>query len=350
VTTVNNAHNDAYVGLAALIAVLWARKRPVAAGVLLGLAALVKVVALLPAAVLGLWLIRSGARRAGIIVGALAGVLTAAGYATAGSASITVLTSARERMNRGSLWYPIREMLARWDAGAHPTARALFHARNAFGPRLSTLSTLAVIALAILIATRARRDAPIVVAAAVIAYTVLGAYILPWYMVWALPLLALVWKARMAWLAVALAFILELAYVTDNRRSGVLKEPEISTLLQRVQNDLRTIGVPLLALASVIALVVWSVRRAGGVELDGGPSDAGPDTPPGDEGQSLDNGATRELGAPGGAIGEDDRDLADDGAHGRGAVHGLDLEGVAVGSRVVELDSTDEVGAVEPEA
>ena len=312
VTTVNNAHNDAYVGLAALVAVLLARKRPVVAGALLGLAALVKVVALLPAAVLALWLFRTGARRAGILLGAVAGALTVAGYALAGSASITVLSSARERMNRGSLWYPLRELFAHWQAGDNPTAKALHDARDTIGPRLACVSTIAVIALAILIATRARREAPIIVAAAVIAYTVLGAYILPWYMVWALPLLALVWKTRMAWLAVALAFFLELAYVTDERRSGVFKEPEVNTLLHRIQNDLRTVGVPLLALFAVIALVVWSVRRAGRVELDGGAAGSGPQAPPGDEGEGFDDRSSRQLGVAGGAIGEHDGDLADD--------------------------------------
>ncbi len=349
VTTVNNAHNDAYVGLAALGAVLLARRRPAVAGLILGLAALVKVVALLPAGVLALWLFRGGARRAGILLAGVAGTVTVAGYAAAGSASITVLSSARERMNRGSLWYPIREVLAHLQAGDEPTVSALRDARNSVGPRLSTLSTLAVIALAVLIATRTRRDAPVIVAAAVIAYTVLGAYILPWYMVWALPLLALVWKTRMAWLAVALAFVLELAYVTDERRSGVFKEPEIDTLLQRVQNDLRTVGVPLLALAAVIALVVWSVRRAGRVEADGGVTGASSQSPPRDKQERLDDRPPRKLRVAGGPIGEDDGDLSDGGTDRRGAVHGLDLEGVPVGSRAIELDGADEIGSVDAE-
>jgi hypothetical protein len=314
VTTVNNAHNDAYVGLAALGAVLLARKRPIVAGALLGLAALVKIAAVLPAVVLGLWLWREGARRAGVALVGAAGLLTAAGYAFAGSASVSVLSSARDRMNRGALWYPLRELLAHLHAGSHPRSFALAHGRELYGPRLASLSTLAVVALAIWIAVRARRDAPVIVAAAVIAYTVLGAYILPWYMVWGLPVLALVWRTRMAWLAVGLAMVLELAYVPDDRRIGVMKSPAIHTFLQRVQIDLRVVGLPLVELAAVIALLVWSARRASRVELDHRATGASAQTPPGDERERLDDGPPRELRVPSGAVGEDDRDLADAGA------------------------------------
>ena len=350
VTTVNNAHNDAYVGLATLAAVLLVRRRPALVGVILGAAALVKVVALLPAGVLALWLWRKELRRAAVQLTAVTGAITLAGYAIAGRASITVLQSARERINRGSLWYPVRELLVHLRVGDHPRARALLHARTDIGPRLSTLSTILVIALAVLIATRAKRDAPMIVSAAVIAYAVLGAYILPWYMIWALPILALLWKTRMAWLAVALTFFLELAYVPDGRRVGVLKEPQIHTFLQRAQTDLRVVVLPLLELTAVIALVVWSARRARRVELDGVASGSYAQSPPRDEGQRLDDRATGQLRVAGGPVGEHDRDLADHRADGGGAADGLDLEGVPVGSRPVEVDAADEVGAIDAEA
>ncbi len=315
VTTVNNAHNDAFIGLAALAAVVIAKRRPVFAGALLGLAALIKVAALLPAGVLALWLYRKGMRRAAVLLGGAAGAVTALGYAAAGTAAVQVLGSARERMNRGSLWYPVREVLTNLRTGNHPTAVALHDARDTIGPRLSTLSTVAVLALALLIAYRARRDAPVVVAAAVIAYTVLGAYILPWYMVWGLPLLALAWHTRMAVLAVALDFVLELAYVPDGRRIGLLRGPAIHTWIQRVQTDTRVVVVPLLELAAVVALVVWSARRAGRIELDGGSPGAGQEAPPGDEGQSLDDSAPGELRLPGGPVDESDGNFANDRVH-----------------------------------
>jgi hypothetical protein len=347
VTTVNNAHNDAYVGLAALGAVVLARKRPLMAGALLGLAALVKIAAVLPAGVLALWLWQRREKVAGATLLGGAAAVTAAGYLFAGSAAVTVLSSARDRMNRGSLWYPVREVLAHLHVGDHATSRALQIGREAYNEQLASLSTFAVIALAAWIAYRARRDAPVVVAAAVIAYTVLGAYILPWYMVWGLPVLALVWRTRMAWLAMALALVLELAYLPDDRPTGVLRGPFVHTFMQRVQIDLRVFGLPLLELAAVIALLVWSASRAGRVEFDNGTTEAGAQTPPGDEAESLDDGLPRELRAAGGPIGEDDRHLADAGAGRRGPVDRLDLEGVAVGSRVIELDAAHEVGSVD---
>jgi uncharacterized membrane protein len=122
VTTVNNAHNDALVGLAALGAVVLLKRRPAMAGVVLGLAALVKVAAVLPAGVLALWLFRNRERRDAIVLGGAAGVVTAAGYAVAGPASIDVLREASDRINRGSIWYPIREGIVHLQEGAHPTA------------------------------------------------------------------------------------------------------------------------------------------------------------------------------------------------------------------------------------
>jgi hypothetical protein len=262
VTTVNNAHNDIYVGLAALGAVVLVRRRPAMAGAILGLAALVKVAALMPAGVLAVWLWRRRERVGALLLAGAAGAVTAAGYLAAGTSSLTVLSAARDRMNRGSLWYPVREIAAHMMAGAHAKASAVQHARDVVGPRISTISTLAVVALALLIAIRARREPPMIIAAAVIAYAVLGAYILPWYIVWGVPVLALVWQTRMAWLAVALAFFLELAYVPDDRRIGIFKEPQIHTWLQRAQADLRVVGVPILELTAIVALVVWSAGRA----------------------------------------------------------------------------------------
>jgi alpha-1,6-mannosyltransferase len=378
VTTVNNAHNDAIVGLAALYAVMLVRRKPAIAGLILALAALIKVAALLPAGVLALWLYRDrreamgaggppshtrrtrpegrggaskqSARRAAAALAATAGGVTVVGYAAAGSASIVVLSAARERMNRGSLWFPMREVLVHMQLGDGASGRAFRHAREVTGARLSTISTLAVLSLAILIATRARRDAPVIVAAAVLAYTVLGAYILPWYIVWGLPVLALVWRTRMAILAVGLSFVLELAYVPDGRRIGVMREPQLHSFLQRAQFDTRLYLVPLLELTAVVALVVWSARRAGRIELNVGAPGTGADSPPRHQGQRLEDGGAGQLRTSGDPVGEDDRHLSDRGVDGVGPVHGLDLEGVAVGSRVMELGVADEVSAIRPEA
>jgi hypothetical protein len=349
VVTVNNAHNDAFVGLAVLGAVVLARRRPAMAGLVLGVAALIKIAAVLPAGVLALWLFRHQARRAAYVLGGVAAAVTAAGYAAAGPASVTVLSTARDRMNRGAIWYPVREFVVHLQTGSHATSKALQAARDTTGPRLSTLSTVAVIALAVLIVVRAKREPAVVVAAAVLAYAVLGAYIFPWYLVWGVPVLALAWRSRMAWLAIALAGALELGFVPDERRIGLNKAPAVHTLLQRAQLDFRIYVVPLISLAAVVALVVWSARGAGRVELERGATETGSDTPPGHEAEGFDDRAARELRSPGNTVGEDDRHLADHGADQGGPVHGLDLEGVPVGLRVGEADAADEVSAIHAE-
>ena len=90
VTTVNNAHNDALVGLAALGAVVLVRRRPLFAGVVLGLAALVKFSALLPAGVLFLWLFRQHSTTCRVP------------RSPRGSGSVTVLGYAARRRRRHS--------------------------------------------------------------------------------------------------------------------------------------------------------------------------------------------------------------------------------------------------------
>lgn len=337
VTTVNNAHNDALVGLAALGAVVLLRRRPLLAGAVLGLAALVKVSALLPAGVLVIWLWRQRDRIGAVRLAAGTGAVTAVGFAVAGSSSLAVLSAARDRMNRGSIWYPVRELLVDLGVGS----------REVLASRLSTVSMIAVVGLAVVIAVRARRPPHMIVGGAVIAYAVLGAYVFPWYMAWALPVLALSWSTRMAGLALGLAFVLEAAYLPDDRPTGLLTGPEIHTFLQRAQIDLRVAVVPILDLVAVIALVVWSARRAGVVELEDGTTQTGADPPPRDESERLGDGAAGQLRAPGDALGEGDGDLADRRADRRGAVHRLDLEGITVGRRASELDPLDEGTAVD---
>ncbi|HEX9315228.1 MAG TPA: glycosyltransferase 87 family protein, partial [Actinomycetota bacterium] len=81
VSVVNGAHNDALVGLAALGAVVaLSRRSRVVAGIALGLAALVKLIALLPAAALIVWLWRREGRAAALRVGAVIGGIVGAGY------------------------------------------------------------------------------------------------------------------------------------------------------------------------------------------------------------------------------------------------------------------------------
>src|SRR5437667_45662 len=64
VSVVNGGHNDALVGLGVLGGVLLAERRPLVAGLVLGAAALIKAAALLPLAVVAVWVWRRRGWRA----------------------------------------------------------------------------------------------------------------------------------------------------------------------------------------------------------------------------------------------------------------------------------------------
>src|SRR5439155_22873304 len=57
--------------------------------------------------------------------------------------------------------------------------------------------------------------------AVLLAFLLLGQYVLPWYVAWELPALALVWRSRLAMLAAAQAALLGLAYVPVRGTGGV---------------------------------------------------------------------------------------------------------------------------------
>src|SRR5439155_18931353 len=73
VSVVNGGHNDALVGLGVLGGVLLAERRPLVAGLVLGAAALIKAAALLPLAVVAVWVWRRRGWRGGRPVGVVGG-------------------------------------------------------------------------------------------------------------------------------------------------------------------------------------------------------------------------------------------------------------------------------------
>src|SRR4029450_2058314 len=103
---VNGGHNDALVGLAVLGGVLFAtRKRFVLAAVVIGLAALVKLVALLGLAALAVWVWRRRGPPPPSISSPRGGVVGAGGYAVSGGLdALTPLQEARLQMSRNSIW------------------------------------------------------------------------------------------------------------------------------------------------------------------------------------------------------------------------------------------------------
>lgn len=209
---VNSGHNDALVGLALLGGVLLAsRDRFALAGIAIAAAALVKVVALLGLAALAVWLWRKRGLRPAAITTGIAGGGVALGYAFTGwFDGLSPLRGARLHISHNSIW-----LLA--DSQGRTNLFGLgrfYHFSTGYLEFAATLSSVVVLALAaVLVWGRLRDHAPtLVVASALVAYLLAAAYILPWYVAWVLPLLALEWRAGLAKLVLAQSALYLVAY------------------------------------------------------------------------------------------------------------------------------------------
>ncbi len=249
VSVVNGAHNDAWVGLAVLGGVLLVeRGRMRWAGVALAAAALIKVAAVLPLLAVGVWVWRRrGWRSAAELVGAAA-VIGIVSYAiVGGTTAFAPLRAAQLHFSGPSVWHGPN----RW-VGGHGLTRAI-----------ATAATAAVVGLTVFLVARRfdHRDPAVVAGVAVLAYCLLGAYVLPWYVFWGLAPLALAWRSRLTWLALLHGAVLHLAYVPDPEIRGQPLDPLfIRTPLQRLQLDFFQMWVPLLELCLIAAVVVWSLQ------------------------------------------------------------------------------------------
>jgi hypothetical protein len=122
------------------------------------------------------------------------------------------------------------------------------------------VSVLALAGLTLL--RRVDRLVPAVAAGtALLAYLLLGAYVLPWYLAWGLPALALAWRSPLAWLTLGYGALLHLSYVpvTAERPRGT---PPLATV-EQAQETLRLVAVPLLCAVLTILVVLGSLRRSG---------------------------------------------------------------------------------------
>jgi hypothetical protein len=187
VSVVNGGHNDALVGLALLGATLLATTdRPGSAGVCLALGALVKFTALLAAPVLLVWIAYRIGRRAAASFAVATAVTVVLAYVMAGWAAVTALGTNGGMVSRASLWdLPLTLLGARSrlvPGGWNP------HWTDA----AAAVSVILVGAIVLAVAWRRRhdRDPAGAVALALGAYLVVGMYVLPWYVVWMIPVAA----------------------------------------------------------------------------------------------------------------------------------------------------------------
>jgi hypothetical protein len=182
VTVVNGGHNDALVGAALLGAALAAdRRHPMVAGLALSMAIGVKAVAVIPAAALLLWWWWKGERRAAAVTAVSVAVPTLAGFALfGGMAPVRSLLAASSHVSRPNFW---RLVQAAGRVTDHPVSRSWIG--------MASLVLVAAVT-AVLVRPRLRDDhAAGVLAAGAAGYLFAAAYVLPWYVMWALPVAAL---------------------------------------------------------------------------------------------------------------------------------------------------------------
>lgn len=214
ISVVNGAHNDALVGLGVLGAVLaLSRRWRVIAGAALGLAALVKLIALLPAAAIVIWLWRREGTAAAVRVGAVIGAFVVAGYLFVGGlGALAPLQEASRLVDRFSLWGPF----------GHPVPAAPLGQGNLGGLAISPVpqqwltgpiryaALLVLLALAALVMAGGSSESRVSAGAGavVLAFVLATSYIQPWYLAAVLPLVALQWRSRLAFLAAGYSVLL----------------------------------------------------------------------------------------------------------------------------------------------
>ena len=242
---VNGGHNDAFIGLGVLIAVISARReRYVGAGWWIAGALLVKAtagLALLP--LVGWAWVRGGRRAVTRLLAAPALVAAPVMLLTPGMMH-SLHTAKTNVITRTSIWnYPLR-LVPKWFPPGQHTHVA----------HLVSLALALVILLVALFTIVARRDAdpaPGVVAATA-AWLVFSAYVLPWYTVWALPVAVLNVRNRFTWLVTIQGVAITAAFVV----------PRTSLQGHSGASDAVQLALPLALAAMFIWATVPVVRRA----------------------------------------------------------------------------------------
>jgi hypothetical protein len=193
---VNGGHNDLLVGALVLAGALAVRRRPAVAGLVLGLALLVKAIAVLPVAAIVLVGWRRRPQRGAGQTALAAAATTVAGYLALGRLdAVRLAVGGANGVSRASMWT--------WVEG-----------------RMLSVHVIAVAAMLAAggVAWRAIRQTPRERSAvhggiAGLAYLLTGAYVMPWYPGAVLPLIATAASAPLMFLAQAQAAVLALTYV-----------------------------------------------------------------------------------------------------------------------------------------
>ncbi|MCU1456724.1 MAG: hypothetical protein JWL73_816 [Actinomycetia bacterium] len=246
---VNGGHADLLIGLGILVAAMCAaRGRGWAAGVVIGLVALIKLTALLALVGIVLWAWRARNRR--VLIGAAVGsaLTILIGYAPFLGDATRVLKGADHTVTAASPWNGIADLLVGHSAGrnvAHPLLST---------PTLETIFYAGLVLvglLALLIGREAAKadDPALAVGVTTAAYPLGASYSFPWYANWALPSVAGSAPAPIAWVIWFQAAAALVVLKMRDHSTGTLGDSIFRIVLSDV--------VPLVLL---VAFVVYGLR------------------------------------------------------------------------------------------
>ena len=251
VFAINSGHADLLIGLAILVGSLSIARGQAGwvAGVLIGLAALIKVTALLGLLGIVLWAWRARRRRLvrQTLVGA--GAVVVLGYAPFFADASHVLGNADHTVSLWSPWNGLADLIL-----GHDALRQLPNPL-AFNQTLETLfyaGTGLVVVLAVVIgwrASAAREPRPVAGVTAA-AYPIGAAYSLPWYANWALPCLTDPDPSPLAWIVWLQAATMLTALKLHDHPAG--------TIADAISRGLITDVLPVVW---VIAFIVFGLRQ-----------------------------------------------------------------------------------------
>lgn len=184
---INDAHCDLLLGLLVLAAVpLLDHKRWIWAGVLIGLAVLIKISAIPVIAGAFIWALGHKQVRGAIVTAATSVVVSLAGLASVGIGNyLQAMSQVSSRQSRFSVWSPFHGLLDELTPWAPSTTNSI--------TSLVALASVAVVGLLLIWKGSALATSAISLTGGLVAYQVVGAYTLAWYVLWALPALALLW-------------------------------------------------------------------------------------------------------------------------------------------------------------
>jgi hypothetical protein len=261
VSVANGAHNDALVGLAVLGAALaMSRRWALVAGLALGFGALVKLIALLPAAALAVWAWRRHGMAAAVGLAAVVGAVVAGGYLLFGGlGALSPLQDASRLANHFSLWGvfghaqppPVTGKGALGGLLISPVHKLVLTAPV----RLASTVVVAALAALVMLGGSSESRASAGASAVVLAFVLATSYVQPWYLAAMLPVAALQWRSRVAFLGAGYALLLLLG-------NEWLSSGGVVRTVMRIPLSTAYPVFQVLALVALIALAVTQLRRS----------------------------------------------------------------------------------------